>query len=36
MREIAKIEAAADPSTTHRPRVPADYFDLAGGTSTGG
>lgn len=36
MAEVAKIEAAADPSTRNKHRIPVDYFDLAGGTSTGG
>jgi hypothetical protein len=36
MEEIARLEVAEDPSTAQKVRVPADYFDLAGGTSTGG
>ncbi|KAL9615095.1 MAG: hypothetical protein Q9167_000413 [Letrouitia subvulpina] len=36
MREIARKEVAMDPSTSQNLRIPADYFDLAGGTSTGG
>lgn len=36
MREIARVEVALDSTTLHKARIPADYFDLAGGTSTGG
>ena len=36
MREIERIEIEHDPGSRHRVRIPADYFDLAGGTSTGG
>ena len=36
MREIERIEIEQDPGSRHRVRIPADYFDLAGGTSTGG
>lgn len=36
MQEIATMEQAIDPSTEDRHRIPADYFDMAGGTSTGG
>jgi patatin-like phospholipase/acyl hydrolase len=38
MREITRLEIEADPSpeSRRRVRIPADYFDLAGGTSTGG
>jgi hypothetical protein len=36
MEEITRIEVIADPGSLGRVRIPADYFDLAGGTSTGG
>ncbi|KAK5051392.1 hypothetical protein LTR84_003044 [Exophiala bonariae] len=36
MREIARLEIAAEPATINKIRIPADYFQLAGGTSTGG
>lgn len=36
MDEIARLENEADPTTRGATRLPADYFDLAGGTSTGG
>lgn len=36
MEEITRIETTANPTSQGRIRIPADYFDLAGGTSTGG
>jgi hypothetical protein len=36
MRRIELIEREWDPASKGRARLPVDYFDLAGGTSTGG
>ncbi|GCB20451.1 calcium-independent phospholipase A2-gamma [Aspergillus awamori] len=36
MDSIRKLETKRRPGTRHDRRIPADYFDLAGGTSTGG
>jgi len=36
MERVKKIEIARGINTSDAPRKPADYFDLAGGTSTGG
>lgn len=36
MEKVKKIEIAKGINTSEAPRKPADYFDLAGGTSTGG
>lgn len=36
MIEVERLEIAHDPTTRQTARLPAHYFDLAGGTSTGG
>jgi patatin-like phospholipase/acyl hydrolase len=36
IQEVNKLEVSDNPESKDRPRLPCEYFELAGGTSTGG